>query len=351
MKYLIVQDWISTRGNHAGMVHMCEMLKVRYPDEYGVIIKEKTFENYTNKHLLTRKWRSAQHLWYTKYGCTKTYLSLCHGMFSLLKAGDEVFLLEYMLLGEPQLGLAKYIRRKFPDVKIYALCHLTPTFYKNPTIYPKIILKWSEYVDKVLTLGSSLSTYFINNGLETSKVSTGFHYVDNKYYCKDKISIVGKRPKVIMLGGMQRNYSMLSEVIKNTPYVDWVVCRGKKKVDEFFEGLNNVTLKGYIAEFELLNLMDSADISVNIMADTVGSNVITTSLAMGLAMIVSDVGSIRDYCDETNAIFCDNTVESYVNAISKLCSQEKLLIAMKKSSLRKSKTLSIVSINDWFCSL
>lgn len=47
--------------------------------------------------------------------------------------------------------------------------------------------------------------------------------------------------------------------------------------------------------------MAKADLSLNVMEDTVGSNVITTSMAMGLGLIVTDVGSIRDYCDESNA--------------------------------------------------
>ncbi|UVV76520.1 glycosyltransferase family 4 protein [Bacteroides fragilis] len=50
--------------------------------------------------------------------------------------------------------------------------------------------------------------------------------------------------------------------------------------------------------------MNKADVSLNIMKDTIGSNVIVTSMAMGLAMVVSDVGSIRDYVDESNGLFC-----------------------------------------------
>lgn len=51
MKYLIVQDWPSTHGNHAGMVHMCKLLQKKYPTEYEVIIKRnpKTFKYKSNK--------------------------------------------------------------------------------------------------------------------------------------------------------------------------------------------------------------------------------------------------------------------------------------------------------------
>ena len=40
MKYLIVQDWRSTHGNHAGMKHMCDLLVAKYPDEYKMFVKE-----------------------------------------------------------------------------------------------------------------------------------------------------------------------------------------------------------------------------------------------------------------------------------------------------------------------
>ena len=48
MKYLIVQDWPSTHGNHAGMKHMCDLLVERYPNEYELyIILKLTIEKET----------------------------------------------------------------------------------------------------------------------------------------------------------------------------------------------------------------------------------------------------------------------------------------------------------------
>lgn len=40
MKYLIVQDWQSTHGNHAGMKHMCDLLVAKYHGEYEMYVKE-----------------------------------------------------------------------------------------------------------------------------------------------------------------------------------------------------------------------------------------------------------------------------------------------------------------------
>lgn len=356
MKYLIVQDWQSTHGNHAGMKHMCDLLVAKYPDEYKVFVKE-----------CPRTWKSPRTFmekicWrlYGKYAkehyLTKTYpldyLELCSPMFSNLKAGDEVFLLEYMLPWASQYELACYIRENYPKVKIYALSHLTGKYFDEMTAQkPDLIQKWAKPVDKLLTLGSSLSSYFEKAGVSKEKISTGFHYVDSDYYQKQQPMKSNSPLKVIMMGALQRDYGMLAEVVKQCPDVHWIICRGRKNVDDLFPKTPNVELKGFLEEDELRHQMDIADVSLNVMEDTVGSNVITTSMAMGLAMVVSDVGSIRDYCNDENALFCQNNVEQFVRSIKKLQNNLQLVLRMKKASLENSKRLQIDNINRWFFKL
>nr|WP_293584156.1 glycosyltransferase [Prevotella sp.] len=356
MKYLIVQDWQSTHGNHAGMKHMCDLLVAKYPDEYKVFVKE-----------CPRTWKSPRTFmekicWrlYGKYAkehyLTKTYpleyLELCSPMFSNLKAGDEVFLLEYMLPWASQYELACYIRENYPNVKIYALSHLTGKYFDEMTAKePDLIQKWAKPVDKLLTLGSSLSSYFEKAGISKEKISTGFHYVDSDYYQKQQPMKSNSPLKVIMMGALQRDYGMLAEVVKQCPDVHWIICRGRKNVDDLFPKTPNVELKGFLEEDELRHQMDIADVSLNVMEDTVGSNVITTSMAMGLAMVVSDVGSIRDYCNDENALFCQNNVEQFVRSIKKLQNNLQLVLRMKKASLENSKRLQIDNINRWFFKL
>ena len=355
MKYLIVQDWQSTHGNHAGMKHMCDLLVAKYPDEYKVFVKEcprtwKTPRTFMEKIC----WRL-----YGKYAkehyLTKTYpleyLELCSPMFSNLKAGDEVFLLEYLLPWASQYELACYIRENYPKVKIYALSHLTGKYFDEMTAKePDLIQKWAKPVDKLLTLGSSLSSYFEKAGVSKEKISTGFHYVDSDYYQKQQPMESNSPLKVIMMGALQRDYGMLAEVVKQCPDVHWIICRGRKNVDDLFPKTPNVELKGFLEEDELRHQMDIADVSLNVMEDTVGSNVITTSMAMGLAMIVSDVGSIRDYCNADNAIFCKNEVEGFINALKSLEKDKKRVQRMKETSKSMSSVLTIDNIDKWFSS-
>ena len=76
------------------------------------------------------------------------------------------------------------------------------------------------------------------------------------------------------------------------------------------------------------------------MYDTIGSNVIVTSMGMGLAMICSNVGSIKNYCDDTNTIFCSD-LQDFNNAIRKLKNNPTLLTSLRESARSKALQFSI----------
>lgn len=356
MKYLIVQDWQSTHGNHAGMKHMCDLLVAKYHGEYEMYVKEcpklwkspKTLVEKIRWHIYDKYVKRR----YINKTYQKEYLELCKPMFSKLKDGDEVFLLEYMIPWASQYELACYIRKKNPNVRIYALSHLTCKFFDGMTANdPDMIQKWAKPVDKLLTLGSSLSSYFEKAGIPKDKISTGFHYVDSEYYHKMTEIEVHTPLRVIMMGALQRDYGMLSEIVKRCPNVHWIICRGRKNVDGLFPKTTNVELMGFLEEDELRHQMDIADVSLNIMEDTVGSNVITTSMAMNLAIVVSDVGSIRDYLDEKKSVLVPNNINSISLAIQRLVQKPECVLEMKKSMSQKSEKLSVEYLNRWFSNL
>lgn len=362
MKYLIVQDWKSTHGNHAGMVHMCNLLFQNYPNEYRVIIKEYP-SPFIGKHInnkiiefvyniIIKPISKFFHYWKQRRSFLSQYLDLCQNMLENLENEDEIFLLEYNLSDVPQMGLARYLKENYPYIHIYALSHLTPSNiskkYKS-----SYILKNDKYVDRELTLGSSLSDYYASIGIKAEKISTGFHYVDNVYYSLNKsLFIRNGKTTVISMGALQRNYNLLSLIVNELPEINWIICRGRNEsIDTLFAKNNNVRLNGFLSEDDLREEMLRSDISINVLDDTVGSNVITTSMSMGLAIVVSDVGSIRDYCDESNAVFCRNNVESFVEAIRGISVNKERLELMRLSSIEKSKDFQIENIHKWFISL
>ena len=337
MIYLINQNWNNTSGNHAGIKYLCESLCRLHPDDFvSITVPDLLGDNVKSKFRVIKKIQSI--LW--QYKLKIYYKKIGYSLKKKLKEGDKVFLLEYMTKGIPQEVLAEYLKKSNPLLNIIAMPHLTPMQLKK--MYTSNQLKrMSRYVDNLVTLGSSLSKYLIQIGIPKNKITTSFHYVDNEFY-KSKVLDNPHKIVVIVMGNNARNVNLLKEVVCQNPNTNFIICQGTKNYKHIFDKFDNVNLVGYVSEEELRNLMDKSDVSLNVMEDTVGSNVIVTSLAMGLAMIVSDVGSIRDYCTKDNAIFCDNNKpESFSAAIKLLESDCLLLKNMQTNSIKLSEQLSI----------
>ena len=351
MNYLICQDYPNTSNNHAGMKHMSFLLKSKFPIDYEVIV----FPHFdlicqTNILLLNKILRILN-----RYLVTPVkYRILGRKLKSKLKNSDRVFLLEYLMKSYPQLVLAKYLRRHLPDITTYGLVHLVPEKLKN-SFSNLEIEEWSNSVDTILTLGSSLTQFFTNEiNLSTYKVKTLFHYVDLDYYrsARHFSNYYGENPVILIQGNQKRNYYLLQDIIEQNPNSLFIICQGLTNLSHLFGKYPNVRLKGFISENELLKTMQEADISLNVMDDTIGSNVITTSLAVGMAMIVSDVGSIRDYCDNSFTIFCDNTnIDTFTKAIETLSTNVGSLKEMKKQSHKKSFNFSIEKFHEMLTNL
>ena len=349
MKYLIVQDWCSTRGNHAGMVHMCKLLCARYPTEYKMVVVEEPKYCYHGKNVFSTFYCRILS-WVKKHIVFPLDIKKsCKQVLSELNESDEVFLLEYLFPNVNQYVIARLLRNEKKSVRIYALSHLTPKFMSENAMPSSTIKKWSLPIDVMLTLGSSLSGYLVKCGVDSLKISTGFHYVDGDYYRKMNEGYAESVMTIIVIGSMMRNENMTAEIIRRTPFVKWIVCLGRKK--NTFNFTNNVEVLGYVSEDTLRLKMMQSDASLSVMDDTIGSNVITTSMAMGLVNIASDVGSIRDYCDESNSILCKNDVESFVDNIHILAESRDLQEKLKKNAVERSKSFSIEKVHEWFSKL
>lgn len=346
MKYLICQDWKNTSGNHAGMLYLCNKMQELYPNEIRVFCIDdyrslfRSSNRFINHFFKAPK---ALSLYKRRKYEIKDELVKC------LKSGDEVVLMEYLELLYPINDLANSIKDKFPDVKLSAIIHLVPE--KLDKAFPKEIFDiWLQPIDRIITFGSSLTKYLIHRGVSPEKIHTSFHYVDD-YYVLNSVDDkpYNNRIKVLAMGNQMRNIELLKNVVEGNPNIDFIICQGVSDMSREFSGKTNVKLIPYVNEYELKDYMLKSDISLNVMKDTIGSNVIVTSLGMGMAMICSDVGSIRDYCSDSNTIFCKNTIDDFSYAINKLSKDNNCLSKMKKASLESVDKLSIKNfINNIF---
>ncbi len=330
MNYFICYEWDSTKGNHAGMVHLCKLIHTI--DSVGTkvyVISNANIPMFIR--LLSGIFRCPLHKLYL------VWIALQIALFA--PKNSRVFLMEYFHIPIGQIWAAKVIKHIRKDIEVSGLAHLVPSQLDD--MYNDTIFKqWATAVDRVLTLGSSLTDYIIQRGVDKESVRTLFHYVDGEYYQRTSITEESHDFSAVFMGAMARDYDMLYDVVSSTPDVHYNLCLGNNPIKERFIGLKNVTIYGYVEEDELRDIMNASYVSLNPMYDTIGSNVITTSLAMGLAMVVSDVGSIRDYCTDKNTLFC-HSKDDFVQAIQLLYNNRQQCAQMQQEALKASLQLSM----------
>ena len=343
MIYLINQDWYNTSNNHAGIKYLCNKLVEMYPHSYRAISNPAVLPP-AAKRPRNRILRKIQY-WRAMISHRKNLQTIFNEVSSNITPDDKIILMEYMEVLYPMDTLAMKFKKALPNNKLYAMVHLVPARLDKDFKSDDKFREWLSHVDKVLTLGHSLTDYLIARGVAKDKIVTTFHYVDDYYFNNNPLK-VGNPVQVIAMGSQMRNIPLLSKIVADNPEAKFVICQGFSDLSSYFSESKNVRLIPFVPENELRKLMEESDISLNVMEDTIGSNVIVTSLAMGLAMVCSDVGSIHDYCSESNTFFCLNDKpKNFTDAIQKLSSDDALLCRMKQASREKSKNLSI----DNFC--
>lgn len=326
--YIHFVDWKNTSGNHAGMAYLCKKLKIN--DIKIELIELKLCQIRGGKYI---NWlRSLIHTFYFIRKCKK---------------GDTVFFMEYMTKNSAfQENIAKVMKCYKPDVVLKGMIHLSNKHLIEQYKSKQVVYKNLQYLDKIYVMGSSLKKFFLSMGIQEHKIIETLHYVDHDFYYPKKFT-TNKILNVICLGNLKRNFSLLKEIIIECPEINFTVCQGVLNLKSIFSDCSNVKLIGFIPEIELRQLMQSSDVSLNVMDDTVGSNVITTSMACGLAMVVSDVGSIRDYCDNQYSILCSEK-KDYINALKNLNENRERCFQLQKIASAKSKNFSIKNFMTHF---
>lgn len=324
MIYLITYVWKSTDGNHTGMAYMCDLLQQKYEGKFEVL---KYYQRNAVKFCSIQRVNRFLSKLVERYEDLKIVLFLVF-LLIRIKPTDKIILTEYLHPRINQQCLAKIIKKFCPATKVYGIAHLTPTMLNILGINNINIKEWDDNIDYFVTLGSNLSMHLQGLGVATNKIITTRHYVDMQYY--NNVVKTSRTFRVIVIGNMQRNYAQLETIVKYCPNTEFIICSGRRNLSQF-KKFSNVDLQGYLSESELIKLIAKSSVSLSVMEDTVGSNVIVTTMAMGLCQVVSDVGAIRDYCSGENAYFC-STTEDFIESINYLsCHSDVLLEKCRKS--------------------
>lgn len=333
MIFLVYKTWVNTSNNHAGMKYMCQRLEELYPEKYKaieiLIDKDKAHRRNIFSRVVKYVFRPVNS--HVKASRLRRF-----GKDLDLSDSDIVVLTEYMDNHVGFIHLADSIKKRNRNVRVFGISHLVPSKLDSQFDH-KTLQTWANLTDGIITLGSSLTEYYMHNGIEPDRILTTFHYVDD-FYLSDRLNHESTF-RILVQGNQMRDLNTLREVIRNLPHIDFLVCQGLLDLSKQLN-FPNVTLLPFLEEEHLRQLMCDCPVSLNIMEDTIGSNVIVTSIGMGQAMICTDVGSIRDYCNDNNCIFCKN-VDDYINAISELSLNPERLSKMREASLLLSKKYHI----------
>lgn len=333
MIFLVYKTWVNTSNNHAGMKYMCQRLEELYPEKYKaieiLIDKDKAHRRNIFSRVIKYIFRPIN----SHVKASKLYR---FGRNLNLSDSDIVVLTEYMDNNVGFIHLADSIKKRNRNVRVFGISHLVPSKLDSQFDH-NTLQNWANLTDGIITLGSSLTKYYLHNGIKPDRILTTFHYVDD-FYLSNRLNQESTF-KILVQGNQMRDLDTLREVIRNLPHIDFLVCQGLLDLSKQLD-FPNVTLLPFLEEENLRQLMYDCPVSLNIMEDTIGSNVIVTSLGMGQAMICTDVGSIRDYCNDSNCIFC-KSVDDYINAISELSHNPERLSKMREASLLLSKKYHI----------
>lgn len=325
--YLVYFEWSMTKGNHAGMAYLAQSLERDIPEV-------KAIKMISGKSRLIK----LLNVFYSIIIAIKLRI--------VLKPGDKIFLMEYMARSCFQDVIAKTLRKTGVKNEITGLVHLAGNHLLE--IYGSLepIKHKLKYIDRIITLGSSLTEFF-KNVVGFDNVITTFHYSDVNYYkpldgCNHQEEL-----KVLCIGATKRDFGFLSKLVKDMPDITFNICQGHHDLSKFFEGSSNVTLYGYMPEEELLHLMQTSDVNLSVMEDTIGSNVIVGGLSTGMIMVVSDVGSIRDYCTEEESFLC-KTEQDFIDALDYLRKHLEEIPARRKKSCERGRVFSYECFKETF---
>ncbi len=322
--FILYYDYRHTSGNHAGMAHLARTLAAG--DERIRCIKHPD-QQYKGG------WIPA---WF--YSRMLVVYLRC-----ILRPGDQVVFFEY-LSGDFgfQDTVARLLRRWKVRHAFSGFVHLGGTQLLELYSDPNQIKRRLDWVDRVLVFGDSLRDFLQHIVGYRGEIVHTFHYADADYYHPaDSLSnSESGRLQVLFLGAIKRNLDQLATIIAQTRNsVDFHICMGRQRYPQL-EDMPYVTRYGYLNEAELLALMQRCHVNLSVFYDTVGSNAITGTLAAGLAQVASHVGSIEDYGDPSNTIWCEDTA-AFVEALHALDTDRQRLRVMQGSARRMAERISL----------
>jgi glycosyltransferase involved in cell wall biosynthesis len=239
-------------------------------------------------------------LWYNR----QTFALELNVSGSLLLHSGFVF---HYLYGEASFRLGGYANRLWGRRnRIVATYHQLPQFFEQR----RKLLAHLNDLDAIILVASNQRGFF-DTIVDSRRVHVIQHGVDTDFFQPDLRADRAKRTlRCLTVGSNYRNFDLHVQVIDNIHRslrdIEFMIV-GEPYYAEHFGGLENVRYLSGISDAELLKCYQSADILLLPLADATACNGLLEGMACGLPIVVTEVGGVRDYVDETCAMLTPAT--------------------------------------------
>ncbi len=216
--------------------------------------------------------------------------------------------------------------------KIIASFHFPPSLLRKEIPNTRHIKKLSA----VIALGRSQYSYFASL-IGEKKVYFVPHGVDAGYFCPSSSQ---RHNKACLCTGMHlRDYPLLSKAIKfvykKDKDIKFVVVSDKESI-RYFADMPSVQYLSGISEEQLLQLYQRSTLFVMPLVDCAANNALLEAMASGLPILTTSIGDIKDYADESCAVFVEpGNAEAFAKNILELLGDDKRLMGMSVHARKK----------------
>ena len=320
---ILYHRWPNLAGNHAGMAYFMRQYQRAVGRGVRMLHTAPGYGRWPAR--LRRVW----------------IMSLAAWLRWRLGRQDGVLFLEY--LGGRQCGdhreVALALQRAGSGPRRLGLVNL-PISHMRGLYSEDYIREGLAALDEIVVMGSALQRD-LQQIVPDTPVRRIPHFVDTEFYSPGPEPCQDRPVRCIAMGFLQRDAGRLRRIVQACPAITFDVCIGNRQdLHRLFEDVPNAVRHPFLPEVELRRLMQQADMSISVLEDSVGNNVIVTSLACGLPQVLSDVGSVRDYCSEEQAVFCQ-TDEEFIGALTRLADSPATRGTMRAGARSRAESLSI----------
>lgn len=233
---------------------------------------------------------------------------------------------------------------------------ITGTFHEPPESLDYLGLS-HEYLHSFwgIFLVSEYQRKWFEEKVDPKRIMVVPHGVDTSFF-RPKLN-AKKANTVIAVGSHLRDYATLSKAMQFI----WddvadirliIVGGGNKAILHFRPDLPRSILLNNLSDSELLEAYQSADLAVHSLENATANNSLLESMAVGLPIVATDIGGIREYAPNDAILVPKNSPYELAKGMTKVLADAKLRREMGEDARAKAlefdfKKISLVMEDAW----